>query len=93
MSGQPHEALYWRLGPNMAIRKGDWKLVKTFEGPMKAVDPSTFNYLSGAELHNLADDISERKNLAATHPEKVKELADVWQQWNKELMIPIWTPR
>ena len=23
----PHEALYWRFGPQKAIRKGDWKLV------------------------------------------------------------------
>jgi arylsulfatase A-like enzyme len=28
-AGNPHEALYWRLGGTMAIRKGDWKLVKT----------------------------------------------------------------
>src|SRR5262249_4118242 len=27
-SGAPHEALYWRFGPQVAIRKGDWKLVK-----------------------------------------------------------------
>ena len=24
----PHEALYWRFGPQVAIRKGNWKLVK-----------------------------------------------------------------
>ena len=92
VSGQPHGALYWRLGQHMAIRIGDWKLVKTTEGPLKEVDPSTFNYLSGAELYNLADDISERKNLAATHPEKVKELAAIWQRWNKELTKPMWSP-
>src|SRR5262249_14129808 len=28
----PHEALYWRFGGQMAIRKGDWKLVKAAEG-------------------------------------------------------------
>ena len=37
------------------------------------------------------DDISETKNLVATHPEKVKELGDEWQRWNKELMKPLWT--
>ena len=26
--GEPHEALYWRFGQQMAIRKGDWKLVQ-----------------------------------------------------------------
>lgn len=27
-SGRPHDALYWRFGEQMAIRQGDWKLVK-----------------------------------------------------------------
>jgi hypothetical protein len=49
--------------------------------------------LSSAELYNLADDIGETKNLAAAHPEKAKELADAWQQWNKALVRPLWTPR
>jgi arylsulfatase A-like enzyme len=93
MSGAPHEALYWRLGQHMAIRKGNWKLVKTTEGPLKEVDPSTFNDLSGAELYNLAKDIGEKKNLAAAHPEKVKELAAAWQRWNKELAKPLWFDR
>ena len=28
MTEPPHAALYWRFGAQMAIRKGDWKLVK-----------------------------------------------------------------
>ena len=27
-TGAPHEALYWRFGRQIAIRMGDWKLVK-----------------------------------------------------------------
>ncbi len=91
-SGQPHQGLYWRLGENMAIRKGDWKLVKTDELPLQAVNPSFYNDLTGAELYNLADDIGETKNLAAAHPDKVKELTLDWQQWNKELAQPLWAP-
>jgi hypothetical protein len=49
----------------MAIRKGDWKLVKTTEGPLKEANPYTFNDLSSAELYNLAEDIGETKDLAA----------------------------
>jgi arylsulfatase A-like enzyme len=90
--GRPHETLYWRLGEHMAIRKGDWKLVKTREGPLKAGDPSAFNDLSSAQLYNLAEDIGETKNLATTHPEKVKELAADWQRWNKGLAKPLWHP-
>ena len=76
----------------MAIRKGDWKLVKTMDGPLKEADPSTFSDLADAQLYNLAEDSGEKKNLAATHPEKVKELAADWQRWNKELAKPIWPP-
>lgn len=91
-SGRPHETLYWRLGEHMAIRKGDWKLVKTKEGPLKEANPSTFSDLSNAELYNLAEDIGETKNLAAAHPNKVRELAADWQRWNKKLAKPLWPP-
>ena len=92
-SGIPHDVLYWRLGGMMAIRKGDWKLVKTREGRLRDLDPSVLSDLSAAELYNLADDLSETKNVAAMHPEKVKELAEIWQQWNKQLAKPAWLPR
>lgn len=87
--GLPHEALYWRLGGMMAIRKGDWKLVKTQEGPLPP-DPSVLSDLSAAELYNLAADIGETKNLAAANPAKAEELADQWQRWNRELAKPLW---
>jgi len=32
-SGAPHEALYWRFGQQIAVRKGDWKLVKGAGSP------------------------------------------------------------
>jgi arylsulfatase A-like enzyme len=91
-SGPPHEALFWRLGEHMAIRKGDWKLVKTREGPLQAADPAVLKDLSSAELYNLADDIAEQKNLAAQRPEKVRELSAAWRRWNKELAKPLWGP-
>jgi arylsulfatase A-like enzyme len=89
--GRVHDALYWRLGGMMAIRKGDWKLVKTQEGPLPP-DPSVLGDLSAAELYNLAADIGETKNLAASNPAKARELADQWQRWNRELAKPLWPP-
>ena len=73
----------------MAIRMGDWKLVKTHEGPLGG-DPSVLSDLSGAQLFNLADDISESRNLAWAQPQKVRELADAWQRWNQQLARPLW---
>ncbi len=72
----PHEILYWRLGDHMAIRKGDWKLVR--------------NDGKKTELFNLATDISETKDLSAKHPEIVRELDAHWLAWNATLVKPLW---
>jgi arylsulfatase A-like enzyme len=89
-TGAPHEALYWRFGGMMAIRQGDWKLVKSREGPYVDADPTVLKDLSGAELYNLADDIGETKNLASVRRDKFKELGDAWQRWNRQLAKPLW---
>ena len=75
----------------MAIRHGDWKLVKSREGAFVDDDPGVLKDLTGAELFNLADDIGESKNLAAARPEKVKDLSERWQRWNKQLVNPRWS--
>ncbi len=50
--------------PYSIVRDGDWKLIKYYEGP-------------GYELYNLADDLGETKNLAATLPGRVLQLNDL----------------
>ncbi len=89
--GPPHQALYWRLGQQMAIRSGDWKLVKSVgsigvEAPESHQRANTEN----AELYNLAKDIGEKQNLAAQEPAKVKELSAAWNQWSVQLAEPSW---
>jgi len=91
--GTPHDALYWRLGGMMAVRRGDWKLVKTREGALVDVDPSVLSDLSEAGLYNLSEDIGETRNRAAERPDKVRELGDLWQQWNRQMATPLWAPR
>ena len=90
--GAPHEALYWRLGGMMAIRRGDWKLLKTRDGPLVDVDPSALDDLSGAGLYNLSEDIGETRNRAAERPDRVRELGELWQQWHRQLAPPLWAP-
>jgi arylsulfatase A-like enzyme len=89
-SGAPHDALYWRLGSLMAIRMGDWKLVKVVQGGASD-DPAKLT-LEGAELFNVRSDVSERDNLATRHPDRAKDLADAWQRWNRGLAPPGWPP-
>ena len=65
-TGRPHETLYWRLGEHMAIRKGDWKLVKTKEGPLKEAVPST---LTTYQVRNstISQKISEKQRILRRH--------------------------
>jgi len=55
------------LIPGVAVRQGDWKLIRRFE-------ERPDDYAGLHELFNLADDPSETTNLAAKMPDKVKEL-------------------
>lgn len=89
----PHEALFWRFGNQLAIRKGDWKLVKAASGQpnMASIDTGKAS-TEGALLFNLARDLGEQKDLAATQPEKFRELAETWNRWNEALPSPSWKP-
>jgi arylsulfatase A-like enzyme len=74
--GRPHERLYWRFGPQWAIRSGDWKLLVMRGGER--------------ELYNLAEDIGEKNNLLSAQPAKAKELLAEYQAWNSQLVAPKW---
>jgi arylsulfatase A-like enzyme len=89
-TGAPHEALYWRMGGIMAIRKGDWKLVKMYEGGN--ADETDKLTLEGAQLFNVVNDISEKNDLARANPERVRELSSAWQSWRAQLRTPLWPP-
>lgn len=86
-----HEMLTWRFGSQIAIRMGDWKLLKgRTEGGIGANAGTATT--EGAKLFNLKEDIAEKNDLAAKHPERVKELAASWNKWNSELPPPAWGP-
>ncbi len=73
----PHDAilLAGTAPSRMAIRMGDWKLLLNPSEQIDEDNATGGDMAAGkAELYNLADDIGESKNLAATRPEKVKEL-------------------
>src|SRR5262249_29972950 len=65
----PHEALFWRFGDQMAIRKGDWKLVR----PDLSPDAPFGKIALQPMLFHLANDIGEKDDLAAKYPDKVNE--------------------
>jgi arylsulfatase A-like enzyme len=77
----PHKVLYWRFGKQMAIRKGDWKLVRYH--PLVDGQPAELNSATEAKLYNLAEDGGEKNDLIDKEPEKAKELQADWDKWNK----------
>jgi arylsulfatase A-like enzyme len=70
------QPLFWEHEGNRAIRDGDWKLVLRHPG--------------GWELYNLAADRTEMLDLAAQHPERVKELSSQWDAWASRVGVLPW---
>jgi arylsulfatase A-like enzyme len=70
----------WRATPLGVIRQGEWKLIEYFED-------------GSVELFNLKDDIGERHNLAATHPEKARALQARLAAWRVATGAPVPTQR
>ena len=68
-SGQDY--LAWEMFGNRAVRQGDWKLRWQY----KPYGNEEW------ELFNLADDVAERHDLAAAHPEKVQALLALWDDY------------
>ncbi len=66
----PNRTLYWEFpsyGHQQALRQGDWMLVR--RQLAKKGETTT-------ELFNLADDISQKNDLAAEYPERVQAMLD-----------------
>jgi arylsulfatase A-like enzyme len=61
------EAIYWEHEGNKAVLAKNWKLVAKFPGPW--------------ELYDLDADRPETTDLAAKEPQRVKQLAGMWQAW------------
>ncbi len=67
--------LVWDSGWGHAVRKGEWKLYNVYK--------DRANTHAGVYLYHLASDIREEVNHAKKNPEKLKELEDIYQEWNK----------
>lgn len=74
------------LPPAVSVHRGDWKLIRIFHGG----DNGEHDYL----LFDLKGDLGEKNNLAAKHPEIVRELDARIDRFLKETkaVIPIRNP-
>ncbi|MCL5743351.1 MAG: sulfatase-like hydrolase/transferase [Acidobacteria bacterium] len=78
----PHEALFWALGGQLAVRRGKWKLVK--DGYEADGTPDGRKSLEGEDalfLTNLEEDPGESKNRRHDEPALTDELATLAQHW------------
>ena len=86
----PHESIFWRFGRQMAVRTGNWKLVKARAGAAGGAAPRA--QVAPLQLFNLKDDVGEQNDLSAKEPERVKAMQAAWDKWNSELQPPAWRP-
>jgi arylsulfatase len=59
--------LFWEHEGNAAVRVGRWKLVR--------------NYPGAWELYDIEADRTEMHDLAAQHPDRVREMSAQYQAW------------
>lgn len=65
--------LAWEIFGNRAVRQGDWKIRWQYKSFGKG----------DWELFNVAKDPGERKDLAAEHPDKLKQMLALWDDYVK----------
>lgn len=72
-------------GGSLSVVKGNWKYVEPREGPkvLKLTDIES-GYDGQAQLYDLSKDIGEQTNVAAQHPDLVKELAGLLDKIRKD---------
>lgn len=88
-AGCPHEALFWRFGQQMAIRCGEYKLVR-YDSNADTLTGGRNQPVTSPKLYRVTDDAGESNDLAAAMPDKVRELQAQWDEWNATLVPPTW---
>jgi len=81
-----HDAIFWSSGGQLAVRRGNWKLVKdgkTFDGT-----PDGNKALTGDDalfLSNVDEDPGESVNLRHRFPQVADELSTMMMKWADEV--------
>ena len=77
-----HDAIFWSIGGQLAVRRDQWKLVKdgkTYDGTPEGNKPLTGD--DAIFLSNLAEDPGESVNLRHKHPQVADELLTTAEKW------------
>ena len=79
----------FRTPPVAVMRKSDWKVHLFFEEWMLDGGWEKRASNNSIELYNLAEDISEKNNLAGSQPEKRDAMIKDLQGWMKAIEAPV----
>ena len=71
--------LFWASTPAAVIRSGDWKLIEFFGDRFDR--EGRYHIGPHHELYDLKHDIGESTNLAASRPEKVRQMRKRLRAW------------
>ena len=74
--GRERGPIFWEHQGNRAVRHGRWKLVSRWR--------------HGWELYDLEADRTELRNLAAARPDRVRELAALYEDWAERAGVGSW---
>jgi len=83
--------MFWHFGGNWAVRDGDWKLVRTSDRISRKATSQILSGPAGAgrpRLYDLEADPAEQNDLAGKHPDVVRRLEALYQQWRAEMPKP-----
>ena len=69
-----HGALFWRMGSEAAVRRGNWKLARSAGSRWR--------------LFDLANDLGETRDLAESKPETVRGLLAAYRDWEAQFQKP-----
>ena len=88
---QGHDAIFWEHEGNRAVRQGRWKLVSRhpvpwYHGRVPEEEPGSGHW----ELYDLEADRTEMVDLVEKYPEKVRNLAALYDQWARRSYVMPW---
>jgi arylsulfatase A-like enzyme len=78
-AASPHDAVFWEMGRQTAVRKGPWKLV--LHGQLVEGAPAEEEEF----LADLANDPAERTNLRERRPDVTAELREAATTWRRAI--------
>lgn len=78
-----HEVLFWDTGHELAVRKGPWKLRKSFNDEEAKYEMVELEL--GEFLHNLNSDIGEKTNLIKEESMILDDLENEYSIWKSQI--------